>query len=467
MRAAETVLTPAGLAELAGQVRGPVLLPGQHGYDAECATFNLIVEHHPAVVVGATGTADVLAAVRFAAANDLPVAVQATGHGVSQPADGALLISTRRMTGLHVDPHTRTARVEAGVRWEQVIHEAAAFGLAPLNGSSPLVGVVGYTLGGGMGPLGRKYGYAADHVRGLDVVTADGRLREVSDLRRPELFWGLLGGKGNFGVVTSLTFDLAPVSRLYGGGLYFPGEAAGEVLRAWLAWTPHVSDEMTTSLALIRLPAVPEVAEPLRGKLMVHLRIAFLGPPECGEQLIRPLRAAAPVVLDTVTEMPYTDVAAIHQDTTVPVAYHERNLLLRELDRQAVDALLAAAGPGSACQDPMVELRQLGGALGRPPERPNAVGNRDAAFCLTTLSPPHSGGVSGELFPKLAEWATGGSYVNFLSGPDSVEDVPNAYDTAAFRRLRALKADYDPGNLFRINHNIRPLSAGNQRTEVG
>ncbi|MEU4196983.1 FAD-binding oxidoreductase [Kribbella sp. NPDC026611] len=320
MRVPNTAARPPGSLALAELVRGPVLYPGSPEYVAECATFNLMVRHHPAVVVGATGVADVMAAVRHAAAHDLPVAVQATGHGVSLPADGALLISTRRMTGAQVDPQTRLARVEAGVRWEQVIHEAAVFGLAPLNGSSPLVGVVGYTLGGGMGPLGRKYGYAADHVRGIEVVTADGRLHEVSDLREPDLFRALLGGKGNFGVVTAVEFELAPVSRLYGGALYLAGEHAPEVLRTWWRWADEVDDETTSSIALLRLPAVPDVPEPPRGRLTAHVRIAHLGSAEQGERLVAPLRGVAPALIDSVGEMPYSAVARIHEDTTVPVA---------------------------------------------------------------------------------------------------------------------------------------------------
>jgi FAD/FMN-containing dehydrogenase len=220
--------------ELKSRVRGQVLLPDEEGYDSERAGWNLAVEHHPKVIVVAVSAEDVAAAVRFAASEGLPVAVQATGHGPSVSADGAVLISTRRMTELEINPASATARIGAGVKWETVIEEAAPHGLAPLVGSTPDVGAVGYLTGGGLPVLGRRYGFAADHVRVLELVTADGRLRLATANRHPELFWAVRGGKGNFGVVTAVETDLMPVPRLYGGGLLFPGAATREVLGGWL-----------------------------------------------------------------------------------------------------------------------------------------------------------------------------------------------------------------------------------------
>ncbi len=233
-------------------------------------------QHGPQLVVQAqgvderpvAGTADVLAAIRFAAAHDLPVAVQATGHGAAGPADDALLVNTRRMTGVWLDPAARTARIQAGVRREQVIHEAAPFGLAPLNGSSPLVGAVGYTLGGGLGPLGRAYGYAADHVRSIDLVPADGRLRHVTPTQHDDLFWGLRGGKGNFGVVTALEVELVPVARLYGGGLYFPGELAAAALVLRLRELGWVVGQVTTATT----PALTPFVQQKTARLVTYRR---------------------------------------------------------------------------------------------------------------------------------------------------------------------------------------------------
>jgi FAD/FMN-containing dehydrogenase len=451
------------VTELAGRVRGPVLVPGDQGYDAECAGFNQSVQHLPAVILGATDVADVRAAVDFAASRNLPVAVQATGHGPSVPADGALLISTRRMTGVRVDPLSWTAGVGAGVRWEQVIREAAAYGLAPLNGSSHLVGVVGYTLGGGIGPLARAYGYAADRVGQIEVVTADGQPRRATAEQHPDLFWALRGGKGNFGVVTSMEFDLVPVSRLYGGGLFFPGERAAEVLHVYREWTQSMPEAMTSSVALIRFPPVPEIPAPLRGRFAVHVRIAYLGTVEEGERLVGPLRAVAPTIVDTVADMPYTDVASIHSDPTEPLPAYERSLMLADFGPDTVDALVELAGPDSDGALMMVEVRHLGGALSRPPSVPNAVGNRDAGysfFALTAAPPDQAGKAKADidrLIDAMTPWGTGQSYLNFMGGLDATpERTRRAFDPESYEWLTAIKTTYDPHNLFRINHNIPP-----------
>jgi FAD/FMN-containing dehydrogenase len=214
------------VGELARRVLGPVREPGDHGYDAELAGFDLAVPQRPVVIVGATGPADMVAAVRHARAVGLAVGVQATGHGITVPADNALLITTRRAASVRVDPSDRTAWLEAGAVWSRVLHEAAPFGLAPLAGSAPAVGAVSYTLGGGIGVLGRRWGFSADHVRRLDAITADGVLRRVTADEHPDLFWALRGGGGNLGVVTGMQIELVELAELYGGGLFFPGEDA-------------------------------------------------------------------------------------------------------------------------------------------------------------------------------------------------------------------------------------------------
>src|SRR3954468_36020 len=228
---------PEDAAPLVATVAGSFLLPGDAGYDDERAVWNLNHELVPAAIVVPESAADVQAAVSFAAGQNRPVLVKTTGHQVVDAAHGAVMIATHRMNDVAIDAAGRTARVGAGAIWSEVVKEAAKAGLAPLNGSNPTVGVSGYTLGGGLSPtLGRSHGYAADHVRSLDVVTADGELRHVNAESEPDLFWALRGGKGNFAVVIALEFDLFPVSRLYGGGIYFPGERTGHVLRVWADW---------------------------------------------------------------------------------------------------------------------------------------------------------------------------------------------------------------------------------------
>ena len=447
---------------LAPRLLGPVFLPDDEGYDAARAGYNLAVEHRPAILVGADGAADVMAAVAFATERGLPVGVLNTGHGPSVAADGALLINTGRMQGVRVDPYHRTARVDAGVRWQRVIHEAAAFGLAPLSGSSPAVGAVGYTLGGGLGPLGRAFGYAADHVRSIDVVTAHGALRQSSPQQYADLFWALRGGKGNFGVVTSMEVGLFPVARIYGGGLYFPGSAAPAVLNAYRRWVKTVPDALTSSVGLVRFPWQADVPAHLRGRFVVHVRIAFDGSAADGERLVRPLREVTLMLRDTVTDMPYTAVGTVHNDPTDAVPLYERTAFLQDLDEEAADAFAHITGPDSNCPLRLVELRHLGGALGRDPEVPNAVGNRQAAFLLYVAGVPTRPGEDVEryadaIMDRMADWGTGGVCLNFLGANEAAaERVRAAYSAADYRRLVAVKRAYDPENVFRINHNIPP-----------
>ncbi|MFD6477375.1 FAD-binding oxidoreductase [Streptomyces anulatus] len=447
-------ISVSSLDGLVARLKGEVFIPEDAGYARELTGFNRIARHRPDVVVAARSAGDVSAAVSFAARERLPVAVQATGHGIAASAPGGVLVSTRRMNAVAVDPLTRTAHVEAGAQWHQVIAAGGPHGLAPLNGSSPLVGVVGYTLGGGLGPLGRQYGFAADHVTCIEVVTADGGVRQVTRDRHPDLFWALRGGKGNFGIVTGLWFGLMPVRRLYGGGIYFPGEQAAQVLHTWRQWTATVPEEMTSSVSLLRLPDVPDVPEFLRGTFAAHVRIAFTGRAEEGERLVRPLRECGTPLVDGVAEMPYTAVADIHKDPVHPLAYHERNIVLRELGSDAMEALLRVAGAGSSCGDLMVEVRHLGGALSRPAEVPNAVGVREGAFTLTTLSPPGSPDV---VLGPMEPWSTGRRYLNFLAGADTADSTAECFDPETLGRLARVKAAVDPDNLFRLNHNIAPL----------
>src|SRR3954464_418272 len=267
-----TPVSPENAAPLRAAVAGSVLLPGDAGSELERAVWNLNHELVPAVIVVPESAADVQAAVIFAGAQHRPVLVKTTGHQIVGQARGAVVIATHRMNDVAIDAVGRTARVGAGAIWSEVIEEAAKAGLAPLNGSNPTVGVVGYTLGGGLSPtLGRSHGYAADHVRSLDVVTADGALRHVDARSEPALFWALRGVKGNFGVVTALEFDLFPVPRLYGGAIYFPGDRMADVLRAWTAWHPGTPETMISSFAVLRLPRRPALPEPLSGAFLVTL----------------------------------------------------------------------------------------------------------------------------------------------------------------------------------------------------
>jgi FAD/FMN-containing dehydrogenase len=455
---------PEDAAPLVATVAGSVLLPGDAGYDDERAVWNLNHELAPAVIVVPESAADVQAAVTFAAGQHRPVLVKTTGHQIVGLAHGAVVIATHRMNDITIDAAGRTARVGAGVLWSEVIANAAKVGLAPLNGSNPSVGVSGYTLGGGLSPtLGRSHGYAADHVRSLDVVTADGKRRHVDAESEPDLFWALRGGKGNFAVVTALEFDLFPVSRLYGGGIYFPGERTADVLRAWTAWHPSTPETMVTSIAVMRMPSMPEVPEPLRGKFLVSVRIAYNGATADGERMVEPLRAVAPAVLDTVRDMPYIEVASIHNEPTDPVPYYERGIMLREFPAQAQDKLIELVGPDAKTALVIAELRALGGAWDREPAVPNAVSTRGLPYSLLSVS---AGPLSqeqqlkrsvAELLDGMKPWQGDRRCVNNLA-PDEAADAAAIYGPERYERLASIKKTYDPANMFRLNHNVIPAA---------
>ncbi|MGY2130365.1 FAD-binding oxidoreductase [Blastococcus sp. SYSU DS0617] len=444
---------------LARAVAGPVLTAGDPGFAAEVAPFNVAHRPDPAVVVGATSAEDVSAAVRWAVDTGRAVAVQATGHGLLGHLRDAVLVTTSRLDRVEIDPEARTARVGAGVRWRQVIDAAAPHGLAPLSGSSSGVGVVGYTLGGGLGVLARRYGFAADHVRRARLVTADGAIRDADAVSDPELFWALRGGKGNFGIVTELEFDLFPVAGLHGGAVFFPGSAAHGLLHAYREWTPTLPEETTTSIAILRMPPDPAVPEPLRGQTVVHLRFAHLGPAAEGAALLAPMRAVAPALIDTVADMPYAAVDGIHMDPPDPMPSFDRGMTLRELPAEAVDALLEVAGPQVEVPLVLAELRHLGGALSRPAAVPNAVAGRDAAYSAWVLGPMVPPlvdvvpAVTAAVLDRLRPWAARGSLLNFLgaAGPQEVGTLWGGEDLA---RLRAVKRRLDPTGVFAHGHAI-------------
>ncbi|HEY3143169.1 MAG TPA: FAD-dependent oxidoreductase [Acidimicrobiales bacterium] len=444
---------------------GPVLRRGDAGFDAQRSGFNVAIEHHPEVIVEATSPADVVAAMPLAAGTGRPVAVMNTGHGPSVAADGAVLIRTGRMKRVDVDPVRRTARIESGAAWGAVVEAAARYGLAPLNGSSPHVGVVGYTLGGGIGHLARRFGFAADHVRWLDVVTADGQLRHVTADTDSDagLFWALRGAGANFGVVTAMEVDLFPVATLLGGELAFGAEAAEEVLHSYVDWASAVPETMASSVLLLTYPDDPAFPDEVRGRHITHVRVAYSGEDHAaGRRWVERLRRIGPRVVDTVRVMPYVEVGTIHHEPTdEPVPAFDRNVLLRAFDHDAAAVLAKHAGPTAEAPF-LAELRAWGGALSRPPAVPNAVAARDAAFSLLAISDPVAEHRirRDELLDAMQPWATGGTYLNFAGVEDiSVEAVRRVYGPRDFARLQQLKALYDPDNLFRVNFNIPPARA--------
>ncbi|MQY21167.1 FAD-binding oxidoreductase [Nocardia macrotermitis] len=442
------------------EITGPLFRPGMSGYDEEVAGFQTAYTHRPALVVGALHAEDVRSAVEFAARHGFPVAVQATGHGLSVAADGGVLISTRRMREVTVDAAARTARVGAGVQAEALIEAAAKHGLAPLNGSSPSVGVVGYHLGGGLGILARTFGYAADHVRAIELVTADGRLRRLTP--GDELFGAVLGTGGNFGVVTALELDLFPITTVYGGRLIFDTGLVEPALEAWRQWTWELPEELTSAITMMTMPDLPVIPEPLRGRYIATVNIAYTGSGRDGERLVAPLRAIGPRLTDDLRMMPYTDTHAIYSDPPFPHAYAATNALLTELSADAAQAFLDATGPDSAV--PVVAgIRHLGGALCRPGPANVSIDHRDAEYLARFITGPETDGTAigdqHDLIAKaLSPWSIGHSPTFLYGAGDRAGEAQTraGYTPATYARLAALKSDLDPANLFRCNRNIRP-----------
>jgi FAD/FMN-containing dehydrogenase len=441
-------------------LRGPVLTADDSGYAEESACFNVAVVHTPDVVVGAASADDVVAAVRWAAEHDLPVAVQATGHGASEAVREGVLITTWRMQGVHVDPERRIARVEAGVQWRTVLAEAVPHGLIGLCGSSSGVGVIGYTLGGGLPVLGRAFGYSADFVRSIDVVTPDGALHTATAEQEPELFEVLRGGKGNFGIVTALELELPAVAEFYGGGVMYPGSDAAEVLSAFRAWLPTLPDEACPSVALLRLPDAPFVPEPLRGQFVVHLRFAYPGSKEDGDRLLAPMRAVSHPLMDTAAPLSYEQIDLVNLDPADPLPFDEAGALLTDFDEAAQQALLEVAGPGVETPLLMIELRPLGGALGRGAAVPDAVTGRDAGFVVMALGllvPPIADAVPAaveRLLDALRPSATGYTLVNFHGRPGDMADRARAWKPEIYDVIRRAKRRYDPTNMLRFGHAV-------------
>jgi hypothetical protein len=339
-----------------------------------------------------------------------------------------------------------------------VLEAAAPHGLTAVSGSSSQVGVVGFCLGGGLGPLSRQYGFGADQVLRLEIVTADGRVRCVDEDTDPDLFWAVRGGKGNFGVVTEIEIALVPVPSLYAGALFFDGGSTRDVLHSFRAWAPTLPERTSTSVAMLNMPPLEQLPEPLRGRYVTMLRFSHNGSDVEGEQLLAPMRDAGRVVLDGVGRIPSDRTDVIHQDPTDPMPVWEQGALLTELPAEAVESMLAVAGPGAAPQLAMVEVRLMGGAVGREPAVANAVAGREGRFSLLTLgvlAPGDEDAVTAAgqaVHRAVGPWLAGTSLLNWLTGSATPTQVAACWTPAAYARLRAVKHQVDPDNLFRHGH---------------
>jgi len=444
-----------------------VLVPGDAGYDAARRTWNATTfEQQPAIVVLPLRAADVVSAVAFAREHNLSIAAQGGGHGHPRPANGALLVSFADMAAVRVTPAADgsggTARVEAGARWREVIDAAQPHGLAPLAGFAATVGVVGYTLGGGIGWMVRQYGAAAGSVRFAELVTSDGRLLQLHEQSHSDLFWGLRGGGGNFGIVTALELELYPVKEVFGGFVAYPLAQGKAALTAYAHWTKSVPDALTSAMRVIHYPPVPQIPEPLRGASAIVIMACYNGSAAEGEALLQPLRSLGTPLLDTFRRMPYTQIGTIANDPpeAPPLFTASDGGGLRDLSSDAIDSLLRVAGDRAAGIF-LVEARHLGGALARQPEASMPFGFRSPWFISALATAPTSEALQGgkrsigTLLQALKPMLTGERLINSLDAGNTGPQLTRAaYSAANYQKLLALKDEYDPENVFRFNHNI-------------
>jgi FAD/FMN-containing dehydrogenase len=453
---APAALADATVQSFRGQLRGELLRAGDTDYDGARKVWNGMIDKRPALIARCSGVADIIAAVQFAREHDLLVAVRGGGHslpGLSVCDDG-LLIDLSRLKGIHVDPAQRLAIAQPGLTWGEFDRETQVFDLASTGGVVSTTGIAGLTLGGGIGWLMRKYGLSCDNLRTVDIVTADGRFVTANDQENPDLYWGVRGGGGNFGIVTAFTYKLNPVGKVLAGLVIHPISQAREVLRFYRDFTLTVPDELTTYALLLTSPD---------GAPVIALSCCYCGPLSTGEALLRPLRQFGPPLADEIQPMPYCTLQSMFDAAFPPglpnyYKSHYVETISDELIDVMVDAFARVPSPLSA-----LGFEQMGGAVRRTFAQETAFWHRSVPYDIAILgewTDPTTSAANVQWVRDTAEatkpYATGGVYVNFL-GEDGEEQVKAAYGEH-FQRLVALKRKYDPTNFFRLNQNIRPTA---------
>ena len=443
---------------LRGALGAQAVLPGDPAWDQARRPWNLACDQWPTAVALPRSAAEVQAVVRVAGERGLRVAPQGSGHGAGPlgDLDGTILARTGLMDAVAIDPVGRRARVGAGARWRDVVGPASAHGLTALMGSSPDVGVAGYTLGGGMGWLARRYGFATNAVHAIEVVTADGTLVRADHEHEPDLFWAIRGGGGSFGVVTAFEFELFPVAQAYAGSLFWPLDRADEVIRAWRDVMDGLPPEVTSAVRLFRFPPLPQLPEALRGRSFAAIGAACLLDPEAADDLIRPWRALAPE-MDTFQVTSAPGLGAVAMDPEDPVPAAGDGMLLGVLPDQAIDALLGQIGAGTGSPLLVYELRQMGGALAERSPRHGVLDASDAAVALYgagMVTDPESAAAIEERLARVEQalrpWMAG-RYFNFA---DRRADAGELFPAGTYRRLQEIRRRYDPGSVLQANHEV-------------
>jgi FAD/FMN-containing dehydrogenase len=454
------------IATLAGSFSGALLTPGDAGYDDARQVWNGAIDRHPALIARCASVGDVVAALRHARECDLLVAVRGGGHGVAGLAvcDDGVVIDLSPMRGIAVDPAARTARAQAGVLWGEMDAATQEHGLATVGGIVTHTGIAGLTLGGGIGWLMRRHGATVDNLLGAEVVTADGDVVRASAEEEPELFWGLRGGGGNFGIVTSFEYRLHAVGpTVLAGPIFHALEDGPEVLRFYRDYVAQAPDELTTIVMLRRAPAVAFVPAELHGRPVVMVTVCYAGPVERGEEVLAPLRRFGRPLVDAVGPRPYVELQSVF-NAGVPHGWHYywKSWELPPLQDAAIDTLVEQARRITSPRSYVIVF-QLGGALARVGDHDTAFGQRDAAHDVNINAVWLPGDAARdehvrwarECYAALEPFATGRTYVNFLAD-EGQQRVRAAYGEERYARLVALKRAYDPGNVFRLNQNIDP-----------
>jgi hypothetical protein len=442
-----------GLEHLRASLVGSALVPGDEGYRGATATWDESVQYVPPIVVNADRVEDVAVAARWAADSGYDIGLLATGHGAFATQQDSVVVNLSNLRDVQVDAFRRRVTVGPGARWSDVQTVTAPHGLVGLLGGSPTVGVTGYTLGGGLSPLGRTFGFAADRVTRLTVLDSEFRPRQVDSEHEPELFWALRGGGGQ-GIVTEVQFEVFPVPSLFGGGMYFAGADVARVLTAYRDWVPTLDERTSTSIALLHLPSIPQLPEILRGQFVAHLRIAHIDNSDrdleaTGRGLIAPMVAAAPVIDDYTRVMTPGAIPDIHRDPVAPTAATYRGGHLDSLDDATIDAITEAAEGGLGGVPRLVEIRQLGGAMASIHASPNAATARASAFNLyVTAAPDPSGpGAARTLVDTIVD----------RIGSRGVGAQLNFYGPAARPGdILGLWSDADAGRLLAAHHRLDP-----------
>lgn len=457
-----TTTSPA--EALRGLIGGHVHLPGDAGYDAARLPWNIAVDQRPAAVALPRSAAEVATVVRVAAEAGLRVAPQSTGHNAgplaAQGLDDVVLLRTSEMATAIADPARGIVRVEGGAIWEPAVEAAAAHGKAVLHGSSPDVGIAGYSLGGGIGWYARKLGLATNSLTAVELVIGDGSLVRADATTNAELFWAVRGGGGSFGVVTALEFRMYDIETAYAGMLMWDLAHVEPVLREWAAWAPTAPDEVTTAFRAMRLPDLPDLPDFLRGRRLVVVDGAVLGSDERGIELLAGLRALRPE-LDTFARVPAKSLVRLHMDPEGGAPAASDTAMLSSFPDAAVDAFLAEAGPDASTSLLMAELRQLGGALGRVHEGGGVLSRLDAQFLAfgagMAITPEIGAQVHADAVrftEGLAPFSSGSQYLNFAENP---VDTRSAYAADVWTQLTGIRSAVDPHGVFAANHPVPRL----------